>query len=113
MVFDFTLCSPYDIAYLVFFKSSQLSSQVFAKHGFASVSKKFCRKFLNVSKGPPSFFLQPDSQRVRPFTILKTLTFRFLSLGYSPILDVLFTIARVTVVSVGLYCVRIKFCGIF
>ena len=27
----------YDIAYLVFFKSSQLSSQVFAKHGFASV----------------------------------------------------------------------------
>ena len=29
----FTLGSPYDIAYLVFFKSSQ----VFAKHGFASV----------------------------------------------------------------------------
>ena len=32
-----TLGSPYDIAHLVFFKSSQLSSQVFAKHGFASV----------------------------------------------------------------------------
>ena len=31
----FTLGSPYDIAYLVFFKSSQ----VFAKHGFASVLK--------------------------------------------------------------------------
>ena len=29
----FTLGFPYDIAYLVFFKSSQ----VFAKHGFASV----------------------------------------------------------------------------
>ena len=29
--------SPYDIAYLGFFKSSQLSSQVFAKHGFACV----------------------------------------------------------------------------
>ena len=32
----FTLGSPYDFAYLVFF-SSQPSAQVFAKHGFASV----------------------------------------------------------------------------
>ena len=35
----FTLGSPYDFAYLVFFKSSQPSAQVFAKHGFASVSR--------------------------------------------------------------------------
>ena len=35
--FPFTLGSPYDISYLIFFKSSQLSSQVFAEHGFASV----------------------------------------------------------------------------
>ena len=33
----FTIGSPYDSAYLVFFRSSQLSLQVFAKHGFASV----------------------------------------------------------------------------
>ena len=33
----FTLGSSYGIAYLVFFKISQLFSQVFAKHGFASV----------------------------------------------------------------------------
>ena len=32
----FTLGSPYDIAFLVFFKSLQ----VFAKHGFASVYEK-------------------------------------------------------------------------
>ena len=38
-ILSFYLGSPYDIAYLVFFKSSQLSSQVFAKHGFASVLK--------------------------------------------------------------------------
>ena len=30
-------CSPYDIGYLVFFRSSQLN--MFAKHGFASVLK--------------------------------------------------------------------------
>ena len=112
MVFDFTLCSPYDIAYLAFFKSLQISSQVFANHGFASV-KKILSKIFKCLQRATFVFLQPDFQRVRPFTILKTLTLRFLSLRYSPILDVLFTIARVTLVSVGLYCVRIKFCGIF
>ena len=35
----FTLGSPYDFAYLVFFTSSQPSAQVFAKHGFVSVLK--------------------------------------------------------------------------
>ena len=38
----FTLGFPYEIAYLVFFKSSQ----VFAKHGFASVVKTCFRRIL-------------------------------------------------------------------
>ena len=37
----FTLGSPCDIAYLVFFKSSQLSSQVFAK-----TASPLCSKFV-------------------------------------------------------------------
>ena len=47
----FTLGSPYDIAYLVFFKTSQ----VFAKHGFASVSRYLDLKFAILSNGVAIF----------------------------------------------------------
>ena len=39
----FTLDSPYDFAYLVFFRSSQPSAQMFAKHGFACVKSALKR----------------------------------------------------------------------
>ena len=48
LTMSFYICSPYDFAHLVFFKSSQPSVQVFAKHGFASESKQLEKMPLRV-----------------------------------------------------------------
>ena len=62
----FFLGSLYDIAYLVFFKSSQLSSQVFAKHGFASVYNILLLVKYFCSRTKCAFVLGGDSQQSVP-----------------------------------------------